>query len=136
MDQYHRNIHLLFTKEQFDRLSSASDLREIDGILSDVLHHSSRVKTMDTVKEVVQSWGESVSNAFLALTSNRWIVNVATFALLAIGVYVCRRFQINVLVVTVFVVAYYIFQFLDAECQRVSDDVLIAVQCYCLISLF
>lgn len=100
-------------------------MREIDGILSDVLHHSSRLKTIDLVKEVVQSWSESVYNAWQSITSNRWLVNMATLAMFAIGFYVCRRLKINVLVVAVSVVAFYTFQFLDAECQRVSDDVVL-----------
>lgn len=90
-----------------------------------MLHHSSRTKTIDLVKEVVQSWGETVSNAWQSITSNRWLVNIVTLAMFAIGLSVCRRLKVNVLVVAVSVVAFYTFQFLDAECQRVSDSVVL-----------
>lgn len=97
-------------------------MREIDGILSDVLHHSSRTKTIDLVKEVVQSWSEWMSNAWQSIISNRWLVNMVTLAMFAIGLSVCKKLKINVLIVAVSVVAFYTYQFLDAECQRVSND--------------
>lgn len=114
-DHYTRSLNLHVSREQRDKFRTATDLRDIDGLLSDILHQS-RTGTME---QMAQSWSESIADAYAWIVNQRYLSNLAVVGV-AVGCWLfSRRFNFNVIYVALLVIAFYIYQYLDAECQRV-----------------
>lgn len=75
---------------------------------------------MELVREVLWSWNESILNFWSSLVANRVFLNTLQLVAIA-GVYVwAKQRGTNVAVIVVGVTAFYVYRYLDGECQRVS----------------
>lgn len=116
------------TQKQLDQLKASNDPIFVDGLISEILSQT-EFGTVQLVKEftvdiVSTVWDHSpslpsISNInFNALPRSRPIL--INFVMMILTYFVCRRFRINYLIVVFFAIVYFLYEYLDNECHRVS----------------
>lgn len=117
------------TQNQLDQLKASNDPIFVDGLISEILSQT-EFGTVQLVKEftvdvVSTVWDHlpslpSISNInFNALPRSRPIL--INFVMMILTYFVCRRFRINYLIVVFFAIVYFLYEYLDNECHRVSS---------------
>lgn len=131
----YRNVHIHITKEQFEKLQKSNDPAYIDGVVSEVLAQT-EFGTVQLVKEyttdvITSIWSHmpklpSFSSMpaiddinFNTLPRSRSIF--INFIVVVLSFFACRHFKIPYLVFVFFATVYFLYEYLDSECQRVSD---------------
>lgn len=117
----YRSIHIHATEEQLEKLHTLSKPDNIDGLLEEILSQSDFGMTQ-LIKEYTMDISSTIANHFsfnfdIPPRTKQISIN---FALLVIVYIICRRLRINFVVVIVFSVAYFLYEYLDYECHKVS----------------
>lgn len=100
------------------KLTSPDD---IDSMLAEILAQSNFGTTQlikEYTREVTSTIWDSLSFSFDIPSRTKDIT--INFALLVFAYIVCRRFGINFLVVIIFGMGYFLYEYLDYECHKVS----------------
>lgn len=93
---------------------------DIDGMLAEILAQSNFGTTQlikEYTREVTSTIWDSLSFSFDMPSRTKDIT--INFVLLVFAYIVCRRFGINFLVVIIFGVGYFLYEYLDYECHKV-----------------
>lgn len=118
---FYRSVHIHATEEQLTKLDKLSDPNDIDGMLAEILAQSN-FGTKQLVKEhtlnvpAVSVWSKFSFGYDIPPRTRQITIN---FALLVFAYIVCRRCGINFLVVIVFGLGYFLYEYLDYECHKV-----------------
>lgn len=124
----YRTVHIHMTKKQVEMLQKSTDPVYIDGLISEILSQT-QFGTVQLVKESVIDVASTVWNHmpsmpsmsdinFNALPRSRPIL--INFVIMIFTYFMCRRFRVNCLVVVFFALVYFLYEYLDNQCHRVS----------------
>lgn len=119
------------TKEQLDKLKTSSDPIFIDGLVSEILSQT-QFGTIQLVKEYTVDVASTIWNHIPSLPSIPSVSEInfndlprtrpilINVIILVLTYFLCRRYQINFLIAIFFGLVYCLYEYLDAECHRVS----------------
>lgn len=117
----YRSIHIHATEKQLLKLQKLTNPDDIDGMLSEILAQSNFGMTQlikEYALEVTSTiWGNLSFGIDVPPRTKEITIN---FALLVFTYIVCRRFGISFMVVILFGVGYFLYEYLDYECHKVS----------------
>lgn len=126
----YRTVHIHITQAQLDELRKSNDPIIIDGLISKILAQT-EFGTIQLVKEYTVDMATTIWShlpSFKIPTDSEFIFNTLprsrpifiNFAVIVLTYFLCRRFHINYFVVVFFGLAYCLYEYLDAECHKVS----------------
>lgn len=119
-------MHIHATEQQLLKLEKLSDPNDIDELLAEILAQTN----FGTIQLVKEATYDAASALFRAIPSfdisfdipSRTIEITINFALLVGGYILCRKYGINFLIVVVFAAIYFLYMYLDYECQKVVSE--------------
>lgn len=107
------------TEEQLLKLNKLRDAEDIDGLVAEILAQT-KFGAFQIVKEYTVDIIDVLRPVFNIEIPPRAKSLIVNFILLLFAYLACRRFQINFLVVMFFTAAYFLYEYLDYECHKVS----------------
>lgn len=116
----YRTMHIHATDKQLSKLERMSDPNDIDEYIAEILSQTN-FGTIQLVKEATYDVASAIYNAMPHIEIPAKTIEIATnFAFLVAGYVVCRQFGVNFAIVLIFAAIYFLYQYLDYECRKVS----------------
>ncbi|KAJ6637020.1 hypothetical protein Bhyg_09746 [Pseudolycoriella hygida] len=117
---YYRSLHLHIREDQMNRFDEMTDVHDMDQLIAEILYQS-RSGTFELFQEMYLTWKDMFILTWENVMSSRQIVIGIQFAGFILVWFASRKFKFSLTIVGMFFVLFYLYSFLDSECNRKKE---------------